>query len=316
MDSNLGNCVPLAGGLGNQLFQMSAGLAMSESRKISLVSNLLNPRTDQNNSPDIFQFKLPDGIECLEIQKFGQVHRKFAFLLLKLSSTDKKLLTLRIIRMPVMILAKFLFSKAMQREIVVEISDNVGYSPKFENRHETFAIGYFQSHKWASKPDVVQLLRTIQTRHTDSEINNIKKLALIDSPLIVHFRLGDYLEEENFGIPSGNYYEEAIKFQLSSGNYNAIWAFSDDPDKALHLLPEDLNIEVKWNVSIDDSNAGTLQTMRYGKGYVIANSTFSWWGAFLSYEENPIVIAPSPWFRNLDVPKDLIPETWRQIDAF
>jgi len=55
--------------------------------------------------------------------------------------------------------------------------------------------------------------------------------------------------------------------------------------------------------------------MRFGKGYIIANSTFSWWGARLSYEEEPDVIVPKPWFAQAEVPIDLIPSNWEELSA-
>jgi hypothetical protein len=53
-----------------------------------------------------------------------------------------------------------------------------------------------------------------------------------------------------------------------------------------------------------------LELMRLAKGFIIANSTFSWWGAFLSREKNCLVTYPSPWFSDLANPPMLFPEKW------
>jgi hypothetical protein len=55
--------------------------------------------------------------------------------------------------------------------------------------------------------------------------------------------------------------------------------------------------------------------MRLGEGYVIANSTFSWWGAYLSRSSNPLIIAPRPWFSKVESPRDLIPDSWLTIET-
>jgi hypothetical protein len=52
--------------------------------------------------------------------------------------------------------------------------------------------------------------------------------------------------------------------------------------------------------------------MQFGGAHIIANSTFSWWGAYLS-RSTKIVIAPGSWFKDLEEPLDLIPPEWKRI---
>jgi len=66
---------------------------------------------------------------------------------------------------------------------------------------------------------------------------------------------------------------------------------------------------------VDNSPTATLQAMRFGRGYIIANSTFSWWGAYLSMTENAPVYAPSPWFKGMRSPEDLLPPHWKIVDS-
>ena len=85
------NFIPLAGGLGNQLFQMSAGLAMSNRNEVSLITNMLNPRCDTRNNPDIFQFILPEEVRRVDLQPLSTFQRKIALFLLKLTATRKSI---------------------------------------------------------------------------------------------------------------------------------------------------------------------------------------------------------------------------------
>lgn len=309
------NFLPLAGGLGNQLFQLSAGLAMSSRNKVSLITNMLNPRCDNRNNPDIFQFVLPEEVCRVDLQTISKFQRKFAFFLLRLSATRKIKISTAVVRFIAINVSNRIFSQALRARIKVQLPEGLGFCSKLRFNENSLSVGYFQSFKWAMRPDVLRLLKGMQTRHSEDEIRIMEELAEEDCPLIVHFRLGDYLNEDDFGIPSKKYYKDAIEKQLSTRKYKSIWAFSDDQKKAAKLIPSGLNVPVKWNVSFDETNVGSLQAMRYGKGYVIANSTFSWWGAFLSFEENPLVITPSPWFKNLETPKDLIPEKWLKFDS-
>jgi hypothetical protein len=62
--------------------------------------------------------------------------------------------------------------------------------------------------------------------------------------------------------------------------------------------------------------AETLELMRHCHAYVIANSTFSWWGAYLSYNFDSIKVGPTPWFKGEPSPKDIIPRSWKTFQAF
>jgi hypothetical protein len=165
-------------------------------------------------------------------------------------------------------------------------------------------------------PEILKSMRKIQINEMTSRIKYFSELADIENPLIVHIRLGDYKNEKLFGTPSSKFYTSAIKQLLSTGNYSKVWVFSDEPDLARKLFTTAIPSNARWIHSKSDSSAQTLEIMRHGKGYVIANSTFSWWAATLSHTVNPAVIAPEPWFRFLDSPKDLIPPNWHLLPGW
>jgi hypothetical protein len=109
---------------------------------------------------------------------------------------------------------------------------------------------------------------------------------------------------------SDKYYAEAITNLWASSKYNKIWLFSDEPEKAMNKIPKDLRKQVRVMPEIQNSASQTLEVMRFGHGYVIGNSTYSWWAAFLSYSVTPDIVAPDPWFIGMDSPHMLIPDNW------
>ena len=136
-----------------------------------------------------------------------------------------------------------------------------------------------------------------------------------NQPICIHVRLGDYLKHDEFGIPSVNYYLNAIREVLGLSKIDEIWMFSDQPDLAGKMFESTdmTKIRIIENFSKDDSQI--LELMRYGSAYVIGNSSFAWWAAKLSYNADAIVIVPSPWFKKIMEPSFLIPPNWLRRDA-
>jgi hypothetical protein len=136
-----------------------------------------------------------------------------------------------------------------------------------------------------------------------------KQLADEEHPLVVQVRIGDYVGEPKIGVLPNSYWDSTVRSMWSSGKYKKIWLFSDSTDAALNVLKE-FRSEIRIMDRGDISPALIIQMMRYGHGYIISNSTFGWWGAFLTYTPNAVVVYPEPWFKELQSPKNLCPQTW------
>lgn len=143
-----------------------------------------------------------------------------------------------------------------------------------------------------------------------------KSLALVERPLLVHVRLGDYQLEKQFGILSPEYYKAAIEYSWQRSEFNKIWLFSDQPKDAIHFVPQQYRGKTRLIEGEGLDSAETLQIMSLCHGYVIANSSFSWWAASLSDFKDPIVIGPKPWFKALPEPNNLMPPHWDKFDGF
>ena len=306
--------VYLMGGLGNQLFQISAGLYSSgiHNRNLLIDETFENYRKNSNLAPDFRTFRNSEMIACSfkdkKVAKFGRV----LGLLTRLSLMGHSSLQQRFYVPLLRIFMSMILSISRLQRVKVWSSSNLGYVKIPDYRNSQFLIGYFQSYRFASDPSVREKLNTLTVE--SAEVDDLARLAILERPLVVHIRLGDYRQESKFGTLGIEYYSRAIADLFDVQKYGRIWVFSDEIDRA-RLLIEDKYLEyVRWFPDINEPAAVTLEKMRLGHAYIIGNSTFSWWGAFLSKVADAPTIAPIPWFTGLQEPVDLIPPNWKRLE--
>jgi len=195
----------------------------------------------------------------------------------------------------------------------------VKYSRQISNTDDSRKVtqnvisGYFQNHEYVSTPEVKLRICELLAIEKSQELKQLIELAKQTSPLVIQVRLGDYMREDDFGIPGTDYYKKAIQFILERQKHQSIWIFSNDIQMARKILPKEYNDKYKFIENLLDSPVETLEAMRHGVSYILSNSTYGWWGAFLSHQESPLVVTPSPWFRSGNSPKRLVPDSWIKI---
>jgi len=304
--------VSLTGGLGNQLFQFAAGRSCSPNSPLYLFSCLGIPRST-SSSPDICDFDLGEGVELLPCNHRHLISKRVFNLLLSMTVGRRSWIskTPPILKI-VTYMAKIIFRIELRINANVFISKGIGYSKVRSNGVSTFPIGYFQTYKSIITGEESRFFPEISLNNHDPKIEGLHVEASLKNPLVVHVRLGDYKNETNFGIIGTQYYESAIDSQLEDKRIKEIWLFSDETELAISRIPIKYLSMTRIMHLEGFSPAQVLEVMRFGHAYVIANSTFSWWGAFLSYTEEPRVIAPDRWFTKMDEPLDLIPEAWER----
>ena len=307
------NALSITGGLGNQLFQLAAGLFLQESKSFYIETSLGKPRCNSIGEAELLSYSLPDRVRTLESRKFRWLTSKAIGYRLRMGIYPRFYEKAKILRIALEFTSEIILSFKMHRFYRIVAAEGLGFASIEIAGDNNFVIGYFQSYRWASEPRVLEELKKLRLKINTSEIADYEKLAAIEKPLIVHIRLGDYKDQSSFGIPGAKYYESAIKKLWATGKYHRIWIFSDEPELASRKLPNDLSESFRWVNEIANSASATLEVMRMGHGYVIANSSFSWWGAFLSKNEEVPVICPSPWFIGETSPIELIPPNWEQI---
>lgn len=116
--------------------------------------------------------------------------------------------------------------------------------------------------------------------------------------IAIHVRRGDYLNSANkslHGVDLTTYYRQAIKLITLKISNPHFFLFSDDPNGALQFFSDRTDVSLVCN-NIGEDSYIDMQLMSQCKHHIIANSTFSWWGAWLANKSRGWTIAPSKWF--------------------
>jgi hypothetical protein len=190
----------------------------------------------------------------------------------------------------------------------------VGFSELNLKSKKNLLNGYFQAHQYLLHSRVIAELRGIRLNYESPTLIGWIEKAQIENPVFIHLRLGDYKNETGIGILPKRYYKKALQeLDLKKQSKN-IWIFTDEVESVERYIqiPTGFKVRIIGNNGL--SPAETLELMRYGSAYIIANSTFSWWAAYLSYRSECTKIMPSPWFQNMPSPKGIKPPDWIEID--
>jgi len=177
--------------------------------------------------------------------------------------------------------------------------------------------GYWQSEKYFK--DIRETILEDFTPIRPLRGRNQKVLDEIgsSSSISVHVRRGDYVIDPQtnkfHGICGPEYYKKAVEIIAKKVKSPVFYFFSDDIDWVKNNLRTKFkNVYVDWNQG--DQSFVDMQLMSHCRHHILANSSFSWWGAWLNRNPHKIVVAPERWFqeRSLDT-RDLIPEGWLKI---
>ena len=297
-------CVKLSGGLGNQMFQYSLGVALSKktNSRLMLDKSFLKKKSLKANYTlrdyelDIFSRDLNDSnlLETIKCRLY--YFYKIAYHLNKLIGTS------------------FFNNKFILENNNVSYDDRVNIVSK-----NILLIGNWQNEKYFSdSKDLV--ISKFEFKLPLNAINSERLNRISQSNSIsIHVRRGDYVDilsaNKNHGVCSLDYYRKSIDYILSKIDNPTFFVFSDDP------------IWVEENLKIDEAheyvtgNIGKMsyvdmQLMSQCKHNIIANSSFSWWGAWLNQNPKKNIIAPKQWFAGVEKnsnKKELVPSTWTRI---
>lgn len=281
--------VLLMGGLGNQMFQYAFARAYAEKNNLELFldTSFLMDKTQRENFTqrdyelDIFNIGLP-------AKDFSNERKKF------FKKITKYFISEKIIKEK-----SFSFDESLLSALNCEL-----------------IIGYFQTEKYFKNIRDI-LLKDFHFCEVTSQTEQLVKLLVVSNTVSVHIRRGDYVASEankNFhGSCSLEYYQNAFEYINDKVNAPLYVFFSDDMDwvreKFSFVENKILVDHNKEKRSFED-----MYLMSVCKNNIIANSSFSWWGAWLNKNPNKIVVAPIKWFNDKSVDtRDLIPDEWVRL---
>jgi hypothetical protein len=287
----------LTGGIGNQMFQYAAA------RRISYVNNaqlhldlswFSEFGLDANRKYELEVFNIvseiatPSDIAAFKTRKQNPFSRR---------------------------LPNFLKNIAFHTNQTHIIEKYFSFDPAILNiKDNVYLDGYWQSEKYFI--DIEQIIRREFTFKVDPTERNRQTSNIIASSesVAVHIRRGDYVtlaQANSFhGLCPPEYYQLAADEIKKQVNMPVFFVFSDD----IEWVKDNVKLDYK-TIFIDhndpDQGYEDLRLMSLCRHHIIANSSFSWWGAWLNPSPKKIVVAPRIWFQKASQDtRDLIPPTW------
>lgn len=283
--------VELAGGLGNQMFQYAFGIATAE-------------RTNSKLFLDQRFLEIKD-------QPAGFTLRDYELDIFGVSNQN--------------ILPSNLFSKATKlqgslkaklfRKIAPQFStyikeDSKKFHPEYlKTNKEVYLRGYWQNPRYFDDyKEVILKAFEFQKGWSSSGKEFADQIAAQPQAISIHVRRGDYLKNPfNLKVCNQEYYQKSIEhFKEINGHY---FIFSDEPKWVLENFDLKSNCTVVDRKGSPETNYEDFRLMSLCHHHIIANSSFSWWGAYLNNKPNKKVIAPKLWDQ-LRSSKDVCPSEW------
>lgn len=256
--------VRVYGGLGNQLFQYAFGIFLQEkfNQKIYFDFSFYNSNT--HRAPSILKI----------INNLNQSPEP-------LSNSFIKFKSFKLNR---------LYNRIFNKNYHLNYSDS--FQP--EANYNYFFDGYWQDKRYFKN----ELFKLKKPNFSTKANHYFDKIIKSENSLSIHVRRTDYLSKKNqkiFKILDDQYYSSALELVENLGVTNSdIFVFSDD----IKWVNDNLKLSQKFTLVENTNEIDDLFLMSTCNHNIIANSTFSWWGAYLNSNKNKIVVGPKDWYEN------------------
>ena len=285
----------ITGGLGNQLFCYAAGRALAHRLGTGLILDCRN--TDRPVHLDRYAVDarfLRDGPSNVRAY-YAKLRRRYGTVVAEVH---------RLFPRPARVEGQVFR--------ILEERQPFTYGKEFGSaKGAIYLKGYWQSFRYSD--GVWPIIRAeLQPKADLTEQNKrqLERIRGLGGSICVHVRRADYLKTA-FGLCSPAYYKHAAAVMRERvGNDATFFVFSDDLQWCRDHLPINDPVFIEGNM---DDPVAELHLMAACRHHIIANSTFSWWGARLAYHEQQVVTAPEPWISTVSRCPDLIPGTWTKL---
>lgn len=286
--------IKFCGGLGNQMFQYAAGRSLSLLKNSSLNFDISYYNIKSNDTQRDFQLFYFPNIQT-NVSKIYNIKNSF---LNKLRNH----------------IVKFVYRQQYVDE------PYFSYWEGFKKLNPPICInGYWQSEKYFFDfRDVIINDFKFPNLLTESSIKLEKLITQTHESVAVHVRRGDYISnpkaQKFHGNLLQNYYSKALNKIMKACGPTKLFIFSDDPDWVRLNFDSCGHSSIIIDFKNDTLPHNDMYLMTLCKHHIIANSSFSWWGAWLSQKKDGIVIAPKNWFANKTInTSDIYLKKWIKI---
>lgn len=289
--------VNLKGGLGNQMFQYAAGRSLS----LHLGKSLLLDRS----------FYCHNGNRQYELNILN-INENYI-------ESPKNILKRFWVNRNNQLLCNLANQFLPEYSVKLIIDEEMGYDSNiFSNAGIIRLAGYWQCDSYFQS--IANTIRNeFSFKYAPSLTNSrmIEHINNFEDSVCVHIRRGDYLSTPQnrliYNCCGLEYYKKAISTMAERLN-NPMWfIFTDDPEWAQEHLSFCQPSKI-INHNLGQQNYEDLRLMKHCKNFIIANSSFSWWAAWLAKNQKKIVIAPRRWYAdNQNRSPDIVPDSWVRL---
>lgn len=182
----------------------------------------------------------------------------------------------------------------------------------------TYFVGHWQSYRYFLdlKPDLLE--QFVPDAPLQKNSRNLLSNICAGKSVCVNVRRGDFASDPDtrarHGLMTRDYYVDALSRLREQGNFDDVFVFSDDPEWCSENFRGESSMQVVGHEHAGQDFVHYLYLMRHCAGFVIPNSTFGWWAAWLSACPGRNVFAPAQWFADSNQKTwDLTPQDWNRV---